>query len=82
MDVLTATRRASVLPVDPYLRAAFLRTKIGSYITLSSGDFEMSGVLVSVLDPAIHAENPVPVVVIDTGVERVAGPVITGDRLT
>ena len=82
MDVLTVHRAASVLPADPFVRAAFLRTKIGSYLTLSSGDFEVAGMLVSVVDPAQHGDRQAPVVVIDTGTERVAGPVLAGDKVS
>jgi hypothetical protein len=82
MTVSTVTRRASsVLPSDPYERSAFLTTLIGSYITLSSGDFEISGVLITVIQPALHAERPAPVVIIDTGLERIAGPILAGDAI-
>lgn len=82
MDTLTVDRRSPfTLPVDPFIRSAYLRAKIGSHVVLSSGDFEVTGMLVSVIEPAKYADRPVPVVVIDTGVERVAGPVLEGDRL-
>jgi len=82
MSATAAIRRASlVLPVDPFERAAYLQTLVGSYVTLYSGDFEVTGMLVTVVQPARHAEHPAPVVIIDTGLERVAGPVLEGDRL-
>lgn len=82
MDVLETVRRApSVLPRDPIARAAYLRTRIGTRVMLTSGDFSIEGMLVTVISPAVHAEHPTPVVVIDTGLERVAGPILEGDLL-
>jgi len=79
----TVARRVSVpLPSDPLARYALLEPLAGRFVLLTSGDFEVEGVLVAVLFPAIHAENPAPVVVIDTGTERIAGPVLAGDVLT
>lgn len=82
MDVLATVRRApTALPNDPVARAAYLRTRIGTRVMLTNGDFAIEGMLVTVISPAVHAEHPTPVVVIDTGLERVAGPVLEGDRL-
>jgi len=80
-ETLTRAKRAYTLPIDPFLRSEFLRTRIGTHVMLFSGDFTVTGMLVAVLDPAKHADRPVPVVIIDTGLERIAGPVIDGDRL-
>jgi hypothetical protein len=82
MSSITEARRTrSNLPVDPYMRAAYLETKVGSRVVLTSGDFAIEGILVTVLQPAKFADHPTPVVIIDTGLERVAGPVLEGDRL-
>ena len=77
----TAKRAPLVLPVDSTERGAYLSTMLGSYITLISGDCEVAGVLVTVIQPARYADHAAPVVVIDNGIERVAGPVLVGDRL-
>ena len=82
MDVVTTIRRPpTVLSADPLVRAAMLRARIGTNVRLTSGDFSLDGLLVTVVAPAMHSENPAPVVVIDTGMERVAGPVLAGDIL-
>ena len=82
MDVFATVHRASsVLPADPMLRTAYLRTRIGTSIRLTSGSFSIEGVLVTVIAPAVGAPHPSPVIIIDTGLERVAGPVVVGDTL-
>lgn len=82
MGVLVTVPRAPfVLPLDPSIRAAFLRTKIGTRIVLMSGDFSIEGMLVTVIDPTLHGDRPTPLVIIDTGLERIAGPVLDGDLL-
>lgn len=83
MSALTEARRArSNLPTDPYVRAAFLSTRVGMRIMVTSGDFVIEGILVTVLQPAKFADHPTPVVIIDTGLERVAGPILEGDWLS
>jgi len=83
MNAITAVSRAPfALPADPLERYSALKLMAGSYITLTSGDFTVSGVLTTVIAPAAGADHPAPVVVIDTGWERIAGPVLGGDCLT
>lgn len=83
MDAVSTVRRAPfVLPANPMVRAEYLRTRIGSRIVLASGDFIIEGILVTVIAPAMHGEHPSPVVIIDTGLERIAGPVLEGDSLS
>lgn len=53
---------------------------IGSFISLSCGDHLLEGVLTKVIRPAATSESG-PLVVIDTGVELIAGPLLAGDRL-
>ena len=82
MDVLATVPRAPfVLPADPLTRTAYLRSRVGTRIMLSSGDFSIDGMLVTVIAPAANSDHPTPVVIIDTGLERIAGPVLEGDML-
>ena len=82
MNTAAVIRQASfALPTDPFERAAYLSTRIGTFVTLTSGDFEVARMLVTVIQPARFADHAAPVVVIDNGLERVAGPVLAGDQL-
>ena len=82
MSATTAMVRAPfVLPGDPYQRFLVMEAKVGTFVRIQSGDFEIAGRLVSVLRPAMGAEADNPIVTVDVDGERIAGPVLAGDRL-
>jgi hypothetical protein len=81
MAATSPVRAPMVMPTDVRERYMMLSLYGGFHVTLASGDFFIEGTLLTVVHPKINGGSRGVLVTIDTGTERVSGPVLAGDRL-
>lgn len=79
--VLPVRKSPIAMPVDVHERYLALALRGGYYVQLVAGDLYVEGTLVAVVRPNPHGDQRGVIVVIDTGVERITGPVLAGDLL-
>lgn len=81
MSTVVPVKAPIVMPADIHERYLTLSLHGGYYVQLVAGDLYVEGILLAVLRPNPHGDSPGVIVVIDTGVERITGPVLAGDLL-
>jgi len=79
---LTTTPSATVMPADPIARYHTIKNFSGLWVVLVSGDHALDGRITHVARPNMGADIPVPIITIDTGHDKIVGPVLAGDILS